>query len=118
MFNLLCEKISSQAGKENTAVYMVGEQLKDICRAGGKEVCEIVLKDLELPEMSLAKCEEQIHAEADKLHKKQGGNCACVSPKVAEGIIKKFYGIDAYTDSQTLNKVEQSGGFLNLEDFI
>ena len=118
MFDLLCKKISSQQGEENTPVYMVGEQLKDICRAGGSEMCEVVLKDLELPEMSLAKCEAQIHAEADKIHKKNGGSCACVSPKIAEDVIKKFYGIDAMADSQTPEKMEPSGGFLNLEDFI
>lgn len=78
-----------QKGRENTAAWMVGEQLKDICRreplAG-----ELVEKDLAIKEMSLDNCEKKIKAWADK-HKK--GSCAVVPPNVAEKIIREFYGI-------------------------
>ncbi len=118
MYNLLCEKISSQQGEKGTAVYMVGQQLKDICRNAGNEVYEIVLKDLDLKEMSLAECEKQIKAHADKIHKEKKGNCVCVSPAEAEDIIKKFYGIDGMLNSQTVEKVDTSNGFVNLADFL
>lgn len=84
------DKIAAQQkGKENTAPWMVGEQLKDIC---SKEplAAELVDKDLDVKEMSLEECEKKIKAYADK-HKQ--GSCAVVPPNVAEGIIRKFYGI-------------------------
>lgn len=84
------EKIEAQQkGKENTAPWMVGEQLKDICRREPR-AAELVDKDLDVKEMSIAECEKKIHAWADA-HKK--GSCAVVPPNVAEGIIRKFYGI-------------------------
>ena len=84
------EKIAAQQkGKEGTAPWMVGEQLKEICsREPG--AAELVEKDLDVKEMSLAECEKRIKDWADK-HKK--GMCAVVPPNVAEGIIRKFYGL-------------------------
>ena len=109
------EKIEAlQAGKENTAPWMVGEQLKDICwRQPQYE--SIVLEDLENPDMSLEMCEKQIKAWADQ-HKK-GHSCVCVPPNVAEEIIRKFYGLG---EAQTEQKTEkpQSGGILDLEDLL
>ena len=47
------EKIEAQQkGKENTDVWMVGEQLKDICRQDPR-CADIVADDLENPDMSL-----------------------------------------------------------------
>lgn len=84
------EKIEAQQkGKENTAVWMVGEQLKDICRSD-PHCAEIVAQDLENKDMSLDKAEKKIKAYADT-HRK--GNCAVVPPDVAEGIIREFYGL-------------------------
>lgn len=86
------EKITAQQkGTEGTAPWMVGEQLKEICLAE-PGAAEIVSKDLDVKEMSLAACEKKIAAWADA-HKK--GNCAVVPPNVAEDIIRKFYGIPA-----------------------
>lgn len=84
------EKIEAQQkGKENTAPWMVGEQLKDICRR--EPACaELVEKDLDVSGMGLADCEKQIKAWADKNRK---GGCCVVPPNVAEGIIRKFYGL-------------------------
>lgn len=84
------EKIAAQQkGREDTVVWMLGEQLKDICRREPL-AAELVEKDLDVKEMSLTECEKKIRAYADA-HKK--GNCAVVPPNVAEGIIRKFYGI-------------------------
>ena len=83
------EKIESQQGKSRTAVWMVGEQLKDIIRHDRKAQ-ELVLQDLDVPEMSLAQCERKIKAYADS-HKT--GNFACVTPAEAEDIIREFYGL-------------------------
>lgn len=85
------EKIESQQGKVQDAVWMVGEQLKDICRSD-PHCAEIVMQDLENPDMSLTKCEKKIKAYADK-HK--AGNFSCVIPTVADKIIRDFYGLPA-----------------------
>ena len=84
------EKIEAQQkGKENTAPWMVGEQLKEIC-SREPLAAELVEKDLAVKEMSLEACEKKIKEWADK-HKK--GGCAVVPPNVAEKIIREFYGI-------------------------
>ena len=96
MLDKLIEKIAEQQkSKENTAVYMVGEELKDICRKI-PEAAEIVLHDLELPEMSIEKAEKKLHEYANK--QKRIDNCVCVPPNVAENIIKEFYGLTGFSE--------------------
>ncbi len=91
IIDTVIEKIAKQQeGKENTAAYMVGEQLKDIIR-GNEQAAELVIQDLENPDMSIEKCERKIKEYADKQERKN--SCVCVPPNVAEGIIRKFYGI-------------------------
>ena len=80
---------AQQKGKENTAVWMVGEQLKDICRR--ETGCgQILAEDLQSEDMSLAAAERKIRAYADK---HRTGNCAVVPPNVAEDILREFYGL-------------------------
>ena len=56
---------AQQKGKKGTAPWMVGEQLKDICR--NEPACaELVDKDLDIKEMSISECEKKIKAFADK----------------------------------------------------
>lgn len=87
------EKIAAQQkGKENTDVWMVGEQLKGILRAD-PTLEEIVAQDLDVKEMGLAFCAKKIKAKADEIHKHVKGNCVCITPDVAEGIIREFYGL-------------------------
>lgn len=87
------EKIEAQQkGIENTAAWMVGEQLKDIC-AGDPHCAELVLHDLDDKDMSLKAAERKIKAYADK--QKRQGNCVCVLPNVAEKIIREFFGLPA-----------------------
>jgi len=83
---------AQQKGKENTAAFMVGEQLKDICRES-EMVADLVNKDLDVSEMSIVHAEKKIKEYADKQQKQ--GSCVCVPPNVAEDIIRKFYGIPA-----------------------
>ena len=91
MLEIALQKITAQQGEEYTPVWMVGEQLKDICRNEPKSA-ELVAQDLDIPEMSLTLCEKQIKAYADS-HRE--GNFACVIPSVAEKIIREFYGLTA-----------------------
>lgn len=109
------EKIEAlQAGKENTAPWMVGEQLKDICRRQ-PQYESIILEDLENPDMSFEKCEKQIKAWADQ--HKEGRSCVCVPPNVAEEIIRKFYGLGDAEPAQT-EEMPQKSGILDLEDLL
>lgn len=85
------EKITAQQPKTRSAVWMVGEQLKDLLRAE-PHLAELVEQDLEGKEMSLTACERKIKAHADR-HKT--GNFACVTPLEAEEIIREFYGLPA-----------------------
>jgi hypothetical protein len=91
------EKIEAQQkGKEGTAPWMVGEQLKDICRAD-PGCAELVDKDLDNQSMSIVEAEKKIKAWADKNKK---GNCAVVPPNVAEKIIREFYGLPEVGEDQ------------------
>lgn len=108
-----------QKGKEMTAVWLVGEQLKDICRQ--EPACaQIVAEDLANQDMSIDKCEKKIKAYADK-HRK--GNCAVVPPNVAEDIIREFYGLPKDGGAvlqlvpQTPEAQDASDG-LSLDDFL
>lgn len=85
------EKITAQQPKTRSAVWMVGEQLKDLLRAE-PHLAELVEQDLEGKEMSLAECEKKIKAFADG---HRTGNFACVVPAEAERIIREFYGLPA-----------------------
>lgn len=95
VFDDLKSKIDEQRkGHEENAVYYCGEQILDICR-GNDNMSEIVLTDLDNAEMTVEKCEREIKKYADKNRK---GNCAVVPPKVAEDIIRKFYGLPGTDD--------------------
>ena len=73
MINTVIKQIEEQqVGKENTAPYYVGEQLKDIIR-NNPQAAEIVGQDLKVKEMSIVECEKKIKAYADK-HKKNNFN--------------------------------------------
>lgn len=84
-------KIEAQQAKlkEHSAPWVVGEQLKDICRSEPASA-ELIAKDLDVKEMSLVEAEKKIKAWADK-HKT--GNFAYVSPEKAEEILREFYGL-------------------------
>ena len=87
------EKIEAQQkGHENTDIWMVGQQLKDIL-LGDSSLEEIVDKDLDVKDLSLSNAAKKIKAWADEQNKKTKGSCVCVPPNVAEGIIREFYGL-------------------------
>lgn len=106
---------SQRKGKEDSPVWMVGEQLLDIA-AGEPDSLELLKQDLTVPEMSLEKAEGQIKAWADK-HKK--GNCCCVSPKVADGILRKFYGLKSL-DERKAEAVSKpcEDDYIDLDSFL
>ena len=106
------EKIEvQQKGREGTAPWMVGEQLKDMLRAE-PWLEDLLDKDLDVKDMSLAAAERKIKAYADG-HK--SGGFACVTPAVADGILREFYGLPKRGERPEEGK---PGKIINLEDFL
>ena len=112
----LRELIEAQRkGKEDSPVWMVGEQLLEIA-AGEPDSLELLKQDLTVPEMSLENAEKQIKAWADK-HKK--GSCCCVSPKVADGILRKFYGLKTLDEKKSEAKeAEKQNTLIDIDSFL
>lgn len=114
---------AQQKGKENAAPWGVGEQLKDICRRDS-HCAEIVAQDLANPSMSLVECEKKIKAKADEIQKKGKQKCVCITPNVAEQIIREFYGlsdaqsIQTHDQDQTSVPVEDDFDILDLDDLL
>ena len=113
---------AQQKGLEDTAVWMVGEQLKDICRSD--DACaQIVAQDLENKAMSIAECEKKIKAYADEIHRKTKKNVG-IGPQVADRIIREFYGLPAAgtkpepVAAPTPVKEEMEEDFLDLDAFL
>lgn len=93
MFDELCAEIQAQTkDHDGDTVEMVGEQLLDMAR-GDDRAAEILLTDLQNKDMGVVNAEKKIRAYADELHKKHKSNCVGVSPKKAEEILRKFYGL-------------------------
>ena len=107
-----------QAGHESEPLYMVGEQLKEIA-AREPGAVEILLQDLEVDGMGLADAAGALKAYADK-HRGRS-NCYCITPKVAEEILRKFYGLSEVgtvaVSAVAVTETEQSG-FIDLGAFF
>ena len=115
------EKITAQQkGKDMTPAWMVGEQMKDMCRMDPR--CEELLdKDLDVKEMGLEKAAAKIKEYADK-HKT--GNFACVTPIQSDRILREFYGLTggapsvSSADSSPRGGAKEERKIVRLEDFL
>jgi hypothetical protein len=67
--------------------------------------------------MSIVEAEKKINEWADK-HKK--GSCCCVSPKVAEGILREFYGLASPTEEKAAASAPdaEQNEFIDLDNFF
>ena len=114
--------ITAQQEKEKekgrTPAWMVGEQLKDICRREPKSA-ELIVQDMANEKMHIQAAAGKIKAYADEQHRKNGGNAVCVTPAEAEEILRKFYGLpereEAPEPAFTGPSAETT---VNLEDFL
>lgn len=105
--------IEAQQPKNRSAVWMVGEQLKDMIR-DSEAAAEILLTDLrENKEMTLAAAEKKI---AERAKKNKVGNCGCVTPAEAEGILREFFGLPGREEQETRRKEERK--VVDLADFL
>lgn len=112
------EKIrEQQKGLEGTAVWMLGEQLAEICRREPESLV-LVERDLEQKGMGLSDCEKKIKAYADA-HRPKGAHSACVPPDAAEEIIRAFYGLPAVSAVRAEPSQTPAGGrLIDLADFL
>lgn len=111
---------AQQKGLEDTTVYMVGQQLKDICRSD-PACADIVAEDLQNKEMSIAACEKKIKAYADEIKAKKKVRSVGVSPEAAERIIRQFYGLPeavAQVEGPSREQTPAIGGVLDLDALL
>lgn len=100
---------------EFSTAWVCAEQIKDICR-NEPDSAELILKDLEVPEMSVVNAEQKIKKFADK-HKT--GNSAAVSPMQADEIIREFYGLPKISKEQNAKDSNANrGGVIDITDFL
>lgn len=101
--------------KERSPQWMVGEQLKDICRLEPRSA-ELIAQDLQVKEMGIVEAEKKIKAFADA-HKT--GSFACVTPMEADRILREFYGLPSAGEAALAPSSGQTGNnVLHLEDFF
>lgn len=116
----LREKIRAQQGAEGTDVWMIGEQLLEIAEREPTSAA-LIEKDLEVAAMSLPEAAKAMKAFADEKHSKIKGNCICVTPKEADGVLRKFYGLadreEAASPSEEVQGASDSGT-IDLSDFF
>ncbi len=109
--------IEAQQPKERSAVWMVGEQLKDMVRAE-PGIAELLLADLAGKGMTLADAEKQIAAKA---RENKVGSVGVVTPAEAEEILRSFYGLpprDAAEPERDEAKFTPPEGMLDLSAFL
>ena len=103
--------ITAQQPKERTDVWMVGEQLKDICRAE-PHTAELIEKDMAVKGMGLADAAKKMKEYADA-HKT--GSFACVTPAESDRILRDFYGLSRETPAAP---EKETGKIIDLADFL
>ena len=104
-----------KAVKERSPQWMVGEQLKDICRRE-PESAELIGQDLRVEKLSITEAEKKIKAFADA-HKT--GNFGCVTPIEADRILREFYGLpDRSADADGRAAAPTAGKMLSLLDCL
>lgn len=100
--------------KPRSPQWMVGEQLKDICRKEPRSA-ELIAQDLESEAMSITAAEKKIKAYADG-HKT--GNFACVTPAEAEKILREFYGLPRPDEVKSAVPLTPAKKLVDLSDFL
>lgn len=105
---------AQQKGHENEPLFMIGEQLKEIAEREPFSA-ELLEKDLETPGMKLSDAATRLKKYSDDHHGK--ATCFCISPKVAEGILREFYGLPKAEEGKA-EKAQPMSGFIDLGAFL
>ena len=108
------EKIDAQQPKVRNAVWMVGEQLKDMARSD-TAVAELLDKDLDVEDMSITNAEKKIKEYADS---HRSGNCGFVPPKEADRILREFYGLPGMNETKEGHSEQVGSKVIDLSAFL
>lgn len=100
--------------KPRSPQWMVGEQLKDMCRQDTR-CAELIAQDLAVPEMSITEAEKRIKAFADK---NKTAGFACVTPAESDRILREFYGLPAPGWAARKDTEATATPMLELADFL
>lgn len=113
-----------QKGHGNEPRFVIGEQLKEMAQRD--PLCaELLARDLKIKEMNLAAAEKRFSEYAGKNRGK--ANVFCVTPAVAEKLLREFYGLPAPGDPDGENgeahkadfaKSEDQTGYIDLSSFL
>lgn len=105
---------AQQAGKENLPEYMIGEQLLEMAE-GDEKTIELLVNDLQIKEMDLSAAAKQLKQYSDA--NKGKAQCFCITPIVAEKILRKFYGLPDKNEQKVV-PAEPNRAEINLDDFF
>ena len=113
LYDLIAEQ---QKGHENKPRFMIGEQLKEIAEREPLSA-ELLERDLEISEMSLEAAEKHFQAYSDKQSGKKG--TFCITPVVAERLLREFYGLPSPEENDPEKKeADGSAGYIDLSSFL
>lgn len=113
LYDLIAEQ---QKGHENKPRFMIGEQLKEIAEREPLSA-ELLERDLEIEEMNLEAAEKHFQEYADRNHGK--AKAFCITPKVAERLLREFYGLPIPEENAPKKKeADSSAGYIDLSSFL
>ena len=113
LYDLIAEQ---QKGHETEPRFMIGEQLKEIAEREPLSA-ELLERDLEIEEMNLEAAEKHFQEYADRNHGK--AKALCITPKVAERLLREFYGLPIPEENAPEKKeADSSAGYIDLSSFL
>ena len=113
LYDLIAEQ---QKGHETEPRFMIGEQLKEIAEREPLSA-ELLVRDLEIEEMNLEAAEKHFQEYADRNHGK--AKAFCITPKVAERLLREFYGLPIPEENAPEKKeADSSAGYIDLSSFL
>ena len=105
-----------QKGHEDKPRFMIGEQLKEIAEREPLSA-ELLERDIEIKEMNLEAAEKHFQEYSDKNHGK--AKTFCITPKVAERLLREFYGLPIPEENAHDKKeADSSAGYIDLSSFL
>ncbi len=105
-----------QKGHESKPRFMIGEQLKDIAEREPISA-ELLTRDLQIKEMNLEAAEKHFQAYSDKQSGQKG--TFCITPVVAEKLLREFYGLPIPEENAPEKKeADSSAGYIDLSAFL
>lgn len=114
MHEQLLKLIREQQGEDEcTPVFMIGEQLLEMAE-GNAHITELLVADLQTDGMTLKDAAAGFKKYADKNRK--GKSQFCITPKVADKLLREFYGLPS-AEERTAPE-QHSESFVDLADFI